>query len=58
VKGAVSMSANSDVLTNMDASSNAARRPLDRSECALIVIDIQEKLLPPIFEKDRFLRNA
>src|SRR5215469_7256993 len=52
------MPANSDVLANMDASTNAALRPLDASECALIVIDIQEKLLPPIFEKDRFLRNA
>jgi nicotinamidase-related amidase len=35
-----------------------ARRPLDPSQCALIVIDIQEKLLPPIFEKERLVRNA
>ena len=35
-----------------------ALRPLHPNECALIVIDIQEKLLPPIFEKDRLLRNA
>jgi len=35
-----------------------ALHPLHSSECALIVIDIQEKLLPPIFEKDRLLRNA
>ena len=35
-----------------------ALHPLHPSECALIVIDIQEKLLPPIFEKDRLLRNA
>jgi nicotinamidase-related amidase len=52
------MPANSDVLANIDASTDAARRLLDVSECALIVIDIQEKLLPPIFEKDRLLRNA
>jgi len=52
------MPANSDVLANIDASTDAARRLLDASECALIVIDIQEKLLPPIFEKDRLLRNA
>lgn len=52
------MPANSDVLTSIDASADAARRPLDASECALIVIDIQEKLLPPIFEKDRLLRNV
>src|SRR5215475_11763601 len=35
-----------------------ARRPLDPSQCALIVIDIQEKLLPPIFEKERLVRNS
>lgn len=52
------MPANSDVLANITASMEAARQPLDRSECALIVIDIQEKLLPPIFERDRLLRNA
>ena len=39
-------------------STSAALRPLHPNECALIVIDIQEKLLPPIFEKDRLLRNA
>jgi nicotinamidase-related amidase len=38
--------------------SEAARRPLRPEECALAVIDIQEKLLPPIFEKERLLRNA
>ena len=27
-------------------------------DCALAVIDIQEKLLPPIFEKERLVRNA
>ena len=52
------MPANSDVLANMNASSDAARRPLHATECALIVIDIQEKLLPHIFEKERHLRNA
>jgi nicotinamidase-related amidase len=35
-----------------------ARRPLDAAQCALVVIDIQEKLLPPIFQKDQLLRNA
>lgn len=38
--------------------SEAARRPLRAEECALAVIDIQEKLLPPIFEKERLVRNA
>ena len=35
-----------------------ARRPLDAEQCALVVIDIQEKLLPPIFQKEQLLRNA
>jgi nicotinamidase-related amidase len=38
--------------------SEAARRPLRPEDCALAVIDIQEKLLPPIFEKERLVRNA
>ncbi len=36
----------------------AARRPLRAEDCALAVIDIQEKLLPPIYEKERLVRNA
>lgn len=35
-----------------------ARRPLDPDQCALIVIDIQEKLLPPIFQKEQLVRNS
>lgn len=31
---------------------------LTPDHCALIVIDIQEKLLPPIFEKERLVRNS
>jgi nicotinamidase-related amidase len=38
--------------------SDIARRPLLPEECALLVIDIQEKLLPPIFNKDALVRNA
>jgi nicotinamidase-related amidase len=40
------------------AASEMALRPLHAEESALIVIDIQEKLLPPIFERDRLLRNS
>jgi len=36
----------------------AARRPLRPEECALAVIDLQEKLLPPIWEKERMVRNS
>ncbi len=35
-----------------------ARRPLQPEHCALIVIDVQEKLLPPIFQKEQLVRNA
>jgi nicotinamidase-related amidase len=36
----------------------AARRLLRAEECALAVVDIQEKLLPSIWEKERVVRNA
>lgn len=35
-----------------------ARRPLETEQCALIVVDMQEKLLPPIWEKERLVRNV
>lgn len=35
-----------------------ARRPLAAEQCALVVIDIQEKLLPPIFQKEQLVRNS
>jgi nicotinamidase-related amidase len=35
-----------------------ARRQLDPEQCVLVVIDIQEKLLPPIFQKEQLVRNA
>lgn len=38
--------------------SEMARRPLEAEHCALVVIDIQEKLLPPIFQKEQLVRNA
>src|SRR3981081_3164077 len=34
------------------------RRPLEAQQCALIVVDMQEKLLPPIWEKERLVRNV
>src|SRR4051812_34168332 len=38
--------------------SEIARRALQAEQCALIVIDIQEKLLPPIFERERVVKNS
>lgn len=35
-----------------------ARRSLEAEQCALVVIDIQEKLLPPIFQKEQLVRNT
>jgi nicotinamidase-related amidase len=36
----------------------AARRLLDAAQCVLTVVDIQEKLLPPIFNKEAMVRNS
>jgi nicotinamidase-related amidase len=38
--------------------SEMARRPLEAEQCTLVVIDIQERLLPPIFQKELLVRNA
>jgi nicotinamidase-related amidase len=35
-----------------------ARRALEADQCALVVVDIQTKLLPAIFQKEQLLRNA
>src|SRR3954469_10640345 len=46
------------LITTNHEQRDAARTPLLPERTALIVVDIQEKLLPPIHEKDRLLRNA
>ena len=38
--------------------SEVARQALAAARCALVVIDIQEKLLPPIFQKEQLVRNS
>jgi len=35
-----------------------ARRTLEPDQCALLVVDIQEKLLPPIFQKEQLVSNS
>ncbi len=35
-----------------------ARRSLESEQCALVVVDIQEKLLPPIFQKEQLVHNS
>jgi nicotinamidase-related amidase len=37
---------------------DVARRALEADRCALVVVDIQEKLLPPIFQKEQLVRNS
>lgn len=46
-----------DIAQNSDYA-ELARRPLDAEQCALVVIDIQQRLLPPIFQKEQLIRNA
>jgi nicotinamidase-related amidase len=41
-----------------DSYAEMARQSLIPEQCALIVVDIQEKLLPPIFQKEQLLRNS
>lgn len=35
-----------------------ARQSLEAERCALLVVDIQEKLLPSIFQKEQLVRNS
>jgi nicotinamidase-related amidase len=49
------------VLENPSSTSDyaeIARQSLAAERCALVIIDIQEKLLAPIFQKDQLVRNA
>ncbi len=47
-----------DLLEKHADYSSIARHSLEAEQCALVVIDIQEKLLPPIFQKEELVRNA
>jgi nicotinamidase-related amidase len=35
-----------------------AQRSLEAEQCVLMVIDVQQKLLPPIFQKEQLVRNV
>ncbi len=51
----------SSILGNIAIASDpaeVARRPLEADSCALVVVDIQEKLLPPIFNKEHLVKNS
>jgi len=45
-------------VTLTSVSSEMARRTLEPDQTVLIVVDIQEKLLPPIFQKEQLVKNA
>jgi nicotinamidase-related amidase len=44
--------------TSAADSAEIARRSFEPEQCALVVIDIQEKLLAPIFQKEQLVRNS
>jgi nicotinamidase-related amidase len=47
------------ILENQSGSyAEMVRRPLESERCALLVIDIQQRLLPPIFNNELMVRNA
>jgi nicotinamidase-related amidase len=52
------MSTSFERVSNAADYAEMARRPLEADQCALVVIDIQEKLLPPIFERERLVKNS
>ena len=51
ITGTLHIPAQSDVL-------EFARRPLEAKQCALLVVDIQEKLLPPMFNRQQLVNNS
>ena len=53
------MSSVSGSISELSADYSAvARQSLEADRCALLIIDIQQKLLPPIFQNDQLVRNA
>ena len=38
--------------------SDVAQRLIQPDQCALVVVDVQQKLLPPIFNKEQLVRNS
>ena len=44
--------------TAVSTHTEAALRALEAERCALVVVDIQQKLLPPIYQREQLVRNA
>jgi nicotinamidase-related amidase len=51
-------SAFANISTPVADYAEVVRQPLEAERCALLVVDIQEKLLPPIFQKEQLVRNS
>ena len=45
-------------ITQVSDYTEIARQPLQAEHSTLIVVDIQQKLLPPIFQKEQLVRNS
>jgi len=52
------MTVTTETAPNASNHPEVALRALEAEHCALLVIDIQQKLLPPIFQKEQLVRNA
>ena len=52
------MATTTGMIESVHEAAEIARQPLQAEQCSLVVVDIQERLLPPIFEKDRLIRNS
>ena len=52
------MTSSLTTLAFSSGTAEVARQTLQAQHCALIVVDIQERLLPPIFNKDELVKNA
>jgi nicotinamidase-related amidase len=50
------------MVTGMENASESyaeiARRALEAENCALVVVDVQQKLLPPIFQREQLVQNT
>jgi nicotinamidase-related amidase len=52
------MASETDRHPDLPDAKDVARQPLSAERSALVVVDIQEKLLPPIHEKERLVHNS
>ena len=56
--GSISETLTGNIIPSENDYAEMARRPLEAEKCALVVVDVQEKLLPSIWDKERLVRNT